>query len=136
MGADEHRRAVADAGPFIHLNKMAHLSLLSIFDEIHVTSVVWAEATMSSRVEARRLVALAQLREHQWRVTILQVLFLTQRCRRYIWANKHPSSSGANWELHTFLQTRYPPRPLSCSDSSQLAHLGSSHELVRTVCLM
>lgn len=65
MGADEHRRAVADAGPFIHLNEIASLSLLSIFDEIHVTSVVWAEATMSSRVEARRLVALAQLREHR-----------------------------------------------------------------------
>lgn len=65
MGADNTRQAVADAGPLIHLNEIASLSLLSVFDEVHMTSVVWTEATLPNRVEAKRLVMLPYLYEHQ-----------------------------------------------------------------------
>jgi len=65
VGADNTEQAVADAGPLIHLNEIASLSLLSVFDEVHMTSVVWAEATLPNRVKATYLAALPYLRQHR-----------------------------------------------------------------------
>jgi predicted nucleic acid-binding protein len=65
VGADTTRQAVTDAGPLIHLNEIGSLSLLYVFDEIHVTDTVWAEATMPNRVATTHLTALAHLRKHR-----------------------------------------------------------------------
>ena len=35
--------AIADSGPIIHLAEISCLSILSIFEELHVPDAVWAE---------------------------------------------------------------------------------------------
>ena len=43
MGAEEVSLAVADAGPVIHLNEIGCLSLLRIFETLHIPDAVWSE---------------------------------------------------------------------------------------------
>lgn len=71
MGIDTAEQAVADAGPLIHLNEIDSLSLLRVFDEVHISHVVLAETTMPKRVDPKRLATLGHLRNHQ--VTISDV---------------------------------------------------------------
>jgi len=43
VGDEEVKTAVVDAGPFIHLIEIGSISLLQIFDAIHVPRAVWME---------------------------------------------------------------------------------------------
>lgn len=43
MGNEEIKIAVADAGPLIHLSEIGSLTLLHVFDAIHVPHAVWLE---------------------------------------------------------------------------------------------
>jgi predicted nucleic acid-binding protein len=56
--------AVTDAGPLIHLHEIGQLGLLRIFNLLHVTEDVWAEATSSARVPADALAAATSFKLH------------------------------------------------------------------------
>jgi len=43
VGSGEVSLAVADAGPLIHLNEIGCLSLLRIFETLHIPDAVWSE---------------------------------------------------------------------------------------------
>jgi predicted nucleic acid-binding protein len=43
VGNEEIKVAVADAGPLIHLSEIGVLTLLHVFDAIHVPHAVWLE---------------------------------------------------------------------------------------------
>ncbi len=43
MGDEEIKTAIADAGPLIHLSEIGSITLLHIFDAIHVPHAVWLE---------------------------------------------------------------------------------------------
>jgi predicted nucleic acid-binding protein len=49
--------AVADTGPLIHLTEVGCLSLLTIFEELHVPEGVWREAEQPSSIRAGLLFA-------------------------------------------------------------------------------
>lgn len=63
--------AVADTGPLIHLAEIGCLSLLSIFDELHIPEAVWREAERPAeiRVELAIRVELKLARHHQLQST-------------------------------------------------------------------
>lgn len=65
MGARDSRRAVADTGPLIHLSEIGSLSVLNLFDEVHLTDTVWEEATMAGRIQVRDLEGLPILHRHE-----------------------------------------------------------------------
>lgn len=69
MGAREPRRAVADTGPLIHLYEIGSLSVLKLFDEVHVTDTVWAEATTAGRIPVHDLEGLPILHRHALSMT-------------------------------------------------------------------
>lgn len=55
MGSWEVRAAVVDAGPIIHLNEIRCLSLLNVFETLHVPGTVWSETVESGRVPQREI---------------------------------------------------------------------------------
>ena len=59
MGASTVTEAVADAGPIIHLFEIARLSLLDVFDRVHVPQAVWGETVERGRVPAEALASIA-----------------------------------------------------------------------------
>ena len=50
MGHGRVERAVADAGPLIHLHEVGHTNLLGLFDVLCVPDAVWAESVGKSRI--------------------------------------------------------------------------------------
>jgi len=56
--------AVADAGPLIHLAEIGCLSLLKLFDVLHVPDAVWQESVRPDRVTEDDLLALSVIRRH------------------------------------------------------------------------
>lgn len=50
MGLGTGSIAVADAGPLIHLTEIGCLSLLGIFDTVHIPDEVWSETVGQGRV--------------------------------------------------------------------------------------
>ena len=57
--------AVADAGPLIHLDEIGWLTLLRLFDVIHVPDAVWSESVQPGRVRESALLALSALRRYK-----------------------------------------------------------------------
>ena len=55
MGHGGVERAVADAGPLIHLHEVGHTALLSLFDVLYVPDAVWAESVDKSRISSLSL---------------------------------------------------------------------------------
>jgi predicted nucleic acid-binding protein len=55
MGPQRTELAVADAGPLIHLNEIARLSVLAVFHRLYVPVTVWAETVSAGRVPAPAL---------------------------------------------------------------------------------
>ena len=54
--------AVADAGPVIHLNEIACLSLLQVLDAVAIPDAVWSEVCQPGRVPEEDLLALGNVR--------------------------------------------------------------------------
>jgi predicted nucleic acid-binding protein len=50
MGAARIDAAVIDAGPLIHLNEIGCLSILTIFETLHLPDAVWSETVERKRV--------------------------------------------------------------------------------------
>ena len=50
MGYGQVERAVADAGPLIHLHEVGHIHLLILFDVLCIPDAVWAESVEKRRV--------------------------------------------------------------------------------------
>jgi predicted nucleic acid-binding protein len=50
--------AIADAGPLIHLREIGCLTLLTVFDAVHVPDAVWQETVDSGRVPEEALLSL------------------------------------------------------------------------------
>lgn len=68
MGARRADIAVADAGPLIHLYEIGCLSLLRIFEALHLPDAVWKKTVEQQRVEAAEVLGLGNVRRH----TLLQ----------------------------------------------------------------
>lgn len=58
MGAKRVKAAVADSGPLIHLEEIGSLSLLRLFEQLHIPQTVWSEATHRDRVAETSLLEL------------------------------------------------------------------------------
>lgn len=56
--------AIADSGPIIHLAEISCLSILSIFEELHVPDAVWAETVESGRISEKDLQISSNLKRH------------------------------------------------------------------------
>ena len=56
--------AVIDSGPIIHLTEIDCISILSIFDDIHVPDAVWEETVESRRTPREDLLRLTNLKRH------------------------------------------------------------------------
>ena len=61
MGHGGVERAVADAGPLIHLYEVGHTDLLSLFDVLYIPDAVWAESVGKSRISP---LSLANVQRH------------------------------------------------------------------------
>ena len=68
MGAGEANTAVADSGPLIHLTEIGCLSLLRIFDILHIPGAVWSETVEEYRVPEVDILGLGTIQRH----TLLQ----------------------------------------------------------------
>jgi len=55
---------VTDAGPLIHLNEIGCLSLLRIFETVHVPDAVWFESVRAGRVLDTAILSLGRIRRH------------------------------------------------------------------------
>jgi len=64
VGAGEIEAAVADAGPLIHLTEIGCLSLLHIFQTLHISSAVWRETVGEGRVPATSILQLEKVEQH------------------------------------------------------------------------
>lgn len=64
MGTGKVNTAVADAGPLIHLSEVGCLSVMCIFDILHVPEAVWSETVMQGRVPEADLIGLSVVRRH------------------------------------------------------------------------
>jgi len=76
--------AVIDAGPLIHLAEIDGLSLLTIFETLHLPKAVWLETVVKQRLSADDLSRLGNLHTH----TLLQAE-VTQFSQRYSLTNLH-----------------------------------------------
>ena len=56
--------AVTDAGPLIHLTEIGCLSILSIFETLHVPEAVWAETVDCGRIPAEDLLKSSKIERH------------------------------------------------------------------------
>ena len=64
MGTGQLNTAVADAGPLIHLSEIGCLSVMCIFDILHVPEAVWSETVIQGRVPEADLMGLSVVRRH------------------------------------------------------------------------
>lgn len=64
MGAGTVNIAVADASPLIHLNEIGCLSLLRIFEILHIPGAVWLETVGQYRVLQKDILALGIVQQH------------------------------------------------------------------------
>jgi len=64
VGAGEIEAAVADAGPLIHLTEIGCLSLLHVFQALHISSAVWRETAGEGRLSATSIPQLEKLEQH------------------------------------------------------------------------
>lgn len=64
MGAGKVKAAVADAGPLIHLTQISSLSLLQIFETLHIPDVVWSETVDRGRLTEADVLNLGNVRRH------------------------------------------------------------------------
>jgi predicted nucleic acid-binding protein len=62
VGAGNLNGAVTDAGPIIHLYEIGRLSLLGIFDALHIPEAVWRETVGLGRVPGGDLQSLGTVR--------------------------------------------------------------------------
>lgn len=60
----ERLTAVTDAGPLIHLTEIGCLSILSIFDTLHVPEAVWAETVGCDRISGEDLLKSSTIERH------------------------------------------------------------------------
>lgn len=75
MGNEQLNLAVADAGPLIHLAEIGCLSLLSIFDHLHIPEAVWFETVGLGRVFEHELMEKAHVQRHSLdRLTLNQFI--------------------------------------------------------------
>jgi len=75
---------VTDAGPLIHLAEIDGLSLLTIFERLHLPKAVWLETVVKQRVSADDLLRLGNLQTH----TLFQAE-VTQFCQQHSLTNLH-----------------------------------------------
>ena len=64
MGPRGLRAAVVDAGPLIHLTEVGALTLLRLFETLHIPNAVWSETVGRGRVQERDLVRLSNVHRH------------------------------------------------------------------------
>jgi len=64
VGAGEIEAAVADAGPLIHLTEIGCLSLLRIFQTLHIPGAVWQEIVGQGRVPGTSILQLEGVEQH------------------------------------------------------------------------
>jgi predicted nucleic acid-binding protein len=64
LGSEGVIAAVADAGPLIHLGEIGRLSLLSMFEAVHVPVAVWAESVQPGRLRETDLLAIDTVHRH------------------------------------------------------------------------
>lgn len=64
MGTGRVSPAVADAGPIIHLSEIGSLSLLRVFERLHIPDAVWAETVEAGRVRAAEALVLDNVQRH------------------------------------------------------------------------
>jgi len=56
--------AVSDAGPLIHLREISCLSLLRIFETLHIPNAVWSETVGQDRVSKDDILLLGNIQQH------------------------------------------------------------------------
>jgi predicted nucleic acid-binding protein len=64
MGTGKLNAAAADAGPLIHLHEVSGLSLLAIFDALHIPDAVWRETVGLGRVPEGAILSLGTVQRH------------------------------------------------------------------------
>jgi predicted nucleic acid-binding protein len=64
MGNGKVSGAVADAGPIIHLREIGCLSLLHIFEILHIPNAVWLETVGQNRVSQEDILSLGIFQQH------------------------------------------------------------------------
>jgi predicted nucleic acid-binding protein len=64
VGSRTVNAAVADAGPLIHLNDIGCLTLLRIFETLHIPDAVWSETVGQARVSQTDILGLGNVRQH------------------------------------------------------------------------
>jgi len=64
MGNETVNIAVSDAGPLIHLSEIGCLSLLRIFETIHIPNAVWSETVGQNRVPKDDILLLGNIQQH------------------------------------------------------------------------
>ncbi|MCX6113086.1 MAG: hypothetical protein NTY22_07405 [Proteobacteria bacterium] len=64
MGNGTVNIAVSDAGPLIHLSEISCLSLLRIFETIHIPNAVWSETVGQNRVPKDDILLLGNIQQH------------------------------------------------------------------------
>lgn len=63
---NERLVAVTDSGPIIHLTEIGCLSVLNIFDSLHVPDAVWAETVEYGRILPTDILRLSNLKRHSF----------------------------------------------------------------------
>lgn len=64
MGPERLNVAVADAGPLLHLAEIGCLSLLGLFDTLHVPDAVWSETVTLNRVPQQDVEGVGTIQRH------------------------------------------------------------------------
>lgn len=77
MGNGKINSAVADAGPLIHLNEIACLSLLRIFEIIHIPDAVLSETVGQLRISQDNILSLGNVQQHK--LHPLEIIRFTQQ---------------------------------------------------------
>ena len=77
MGVKRLTLATADAGPLIHLTEVGCLSLLRIFDTLHIPDAVWSETVEQDRVLQVDVLGLGNVQRHA--LSQLEVMQFVQK---------------------------------------------------------
>jgi len=64
VGAGKVNLAVADAGPLVHLTEIGCITLLRIFDALHIPDAVWSETVEQDRVPQSDVLGLGTVQRH------------------------------------------------------------------------
>jgi predicted nucleic acid-binding protein len=64
LGNGTVNAAVSDAGPLIHLREISCLSLLRIFETLHIPNAVWSETVGQDRVSKDDILLLGNIQQH------------------------------------------------------------------------